>query len=385
MITHLFKLIWNKKKQNFLLILEMFISFLVMFAVFSLIVYYYNNYRKAVGFEYDHVWAVSYKLIDANADSAVIQHDQVKRVVRSIPGIEDVTYAGSNLPFSFNTNNGTIELGNRSAMTHFYQVEDNYLNVLQVKLAEGRFFSKADDAAKDKPIVINRQLKEDLFGKENALGKRIGNEQIIGIIDNLKDKGDFEGHAGGLYRRIDTGSAKYISTMLVRVKPDATADTENSLYKALSQSLRASNVEIEHLIAKRTRKNNITLVPMIVLLIVAGFLIINVALGLFGVLWYNINMRRSEIGLRRAIGATGNSISRQLIGESLLLSTLAILLGCFFAVQFPLLDVFDLPAGVYISAILLSVLFIYLLVIVCALYPGKQAAAIYPAVALHEE
>jgi putative ABC transport system permease protein len=49
-------------------------------------------------------------------------------------------------------------------------------------------------------------------------------------------------------------------------------------------------------------------------------------------------MRRSEIGLRRAIGATGNSISRQLIGESLLLSTLAILLGCFFAVQFPLLD-----------------------------------------------
>jgi hypothetical protein len=42
---------------------------------------------------------------------------------------------------------------------------------------------------------------------------------------------------------IDTGSAKYISTMLVRVKPDATADTENSLYKALSLSLRASNVK----------------------------------------------------------------------------------------------------------------------------------------------
>jgi putative ABC transport system permease protein len=121
------------------------------------------------------------------------------------------------------------------------------------------------------------------------------------------------------------------------------------------------------------------------MLIVAGFLIINVALGLFGVLWYNINMRRSEIGLRRALGATGKSISFQLIAESLLLSSLSVLIGCFFAVQFPLMNVFDLPAGIYISAILLSVLFIYTLVIVCALYPGKQAAAIYPAVALHEE
>jgi len=33
----------------------------------------------------------------------------------------------------------------------------------------------------------------------------------------------------------------------------------------------------------------------------------------------------------------------------------------------------------------LSIAFIYLLVIICAFYPGKQAAAIYPATALHED
>jgi len=46
---------------------------------------------------------------------------------------------------------------------------------------------------------------------------------------------------------------------------------------------------------------------------------------------------------------------------------------------------FDLPAGVYITGILLSVLFIYGLVLICSLYPGRQASAIYPAVALHED
>jgi len=47
--------------------------------------------------------------------------------------------------------------------------------------------------------------------------------------------------------------------------------------------------------------------------------------------------------------------------------------------------VFDLSSNTYFIAIGLSIVFIYLLVFVCALYPGKQAAGIYPAIALHED
>ena len=72
---------------------------------------------------------------------------------------------------------------------------------------------------------------------------------------------------------------------------------------------------------------------MIILIIVAGFLIINVALGLFGVLWYNINLRKSEIGLRRAVGASGNAVSKQLVGEALVLATFALIIGSFFAIH----------------------------------------------------
>ena len=75
----------------------------------------------------------------------------------------------------------------------------------------------------------------------------------------------------------------------------------------------------------------------------------------------------------------------QLVGEALLVATLSLVMGSFFAIQFPLLNVFDLSSGTYFIALGLSIVFIYLLVLVCALYPGKQAAAIYPAVALHED
>ena len=127
------------------------------------------------------------------------------------------------------------------------------------------------------------------------------------------------------------------------------------------------------------------LVPLIILSIIAGFLIINVALGLFGVLWYNINKRRGEIGLRMAVGATRDSVSRQLVYEALILATFSLIIGSFFAIQFPLLNVFDLPAIVYIIALILAILFIYLLVFICSLSPGKQAAGVYPAIALHED
>jgi putative ABC transport system permease protein len=57
--------------------------------------------------------------------------------------------------------------------------------------------------------------------------------KVIGVIDNMKDKGDYESHGGALYRRMDTSNAQYASTLLVRVRPDATADTENRLYKTI--------------------------------------------------------------------------------------------------------------------------------------------------------
>jgi putative ABC transport system permease protein len=231
-------------------------------------------------------------------------------------------------------------------------------------------------------------LKESLFKNEDPIGKILGEApeamKVIGVVNDFKDKGDYQGHKEGIFKRMDTSMYFFVSTILISVEPNADAAFESKLFKTLSNAI-GSSIEIVHLADQRKTINQMTLVPMIILIIVAGFLIINVALGLFGVLWYNISLRKSEIGLRRAVGASGNSVSKQLVGEALMLSTFALIIGSFFAVQFPLLNVFDLPASIYIIALVSAIVFIYVLVIICALYPGKQAAAIYPAVALHEE
>ncbi|HVW97255.1 MAG TPA: ABC transporter permease [Mucilaginibacter sp.] len=393
MLKHLFKLIWNKKKQNFLLMSEMLVSFLVIFAVFSLMVYYYTNYKKPMGFDYQDLWVVGYNnTIDTkNTDSLDLFYETMKQEAMSMPQIADVSFCSDNIPFSNNQWSGDVHYKGATSNAENYSADDDYKNTMNLTMLEGRWFNKGDAAAKNQPVIISNELRDRLFGSEDPIGKLIGNDpkklnmKVIGVIQAIKAGGDYASPRPAIYLRTDTGSYRYLGKMMVRVRPGTNADFEGRLYKTLSNYMKKSNVEIEHMANKRKSSNLFSLVPMIVTLIVACFLTINVALGLFGVMWYNINKRRGEIGLRRAIGATGQSVSSQLVSESMILTTLSLIIGVFFAVQFPLLNVFNLAASIYLIAMILAVIFIYLLVLVCSLYPGKQAAAIYPAVALHEE
>ncbi|GAA3945556.1 ABC transporter permease [Chitinophaga oryziterrae] len=371
---------------------EMLVSFLVLFAVFTLLVYYYQNYKKPMGFEYKNVWLVNYSNGDKihNGDSLKLFYETLKREIRAMPEVKDISLSSSNVPLTQSMiQNGFFYKGKETNNVNTYQVDDSYENVLQMKMLEGRWFNKTDAVTNTVPIVINSSLKEEVFGKEQVVGKIIGDDkakkQIIGVVADTKFKGDYEASGMASFSRIDSSSIHWMGKMLIRVTADAGPAFEGRLYKKIAGYIENSNVEIEHLINKRKSINYFALVPMIVLSIVSCFLIINVALGLFGVLWYNINRRRGEIGLRRAIGATGRSVASQLVIETMILATFSLIIGAFFAVQFPLLNVFDLSTGVYMTALVLSIIFIYLLVLVCAFYPGRQAAAIYPAVALHEE
>lgn len=394
MFRHLFRLIWNKRRHSILFLSEILISFMVIFAVFSMLVFYYFNYIKPAGFEHERVWSISYSnpLKTKNKDTLITFYAQVKNSLNALPQIEQLSFSSNNYPYASSTSTSGFEYkGKQYDRVNYYEAGEDYDQVLSAKIVEGRWFKKEDRVLKSNVTVINRSLKEAVFGKGSALGKEIGGDEdknkakVIGVVEDIKTNGDYWPAGFGMYKLLDSASFGWTSKMLIRVSKDADAAFESRLSKLLSRLIPNSNIEINHLTEMREGKNGETIIPITICCIIAGFLIINVALGLFGVLWYNINQRRGEIGLRRAIGASGSSVSSQLVTESVLLATLSLAVGSFFAIQFPLLNVFDVSATVYLVALLLSVLFIYLLVILCSLYPGKQAAGIHPAIALHEE
>lgn len=389
MFSHIFKLIWKKKTSNFLMMLEIFFSFLVLFAVSSLSAYFYHNYKDASGMEIDHVWVAN---ISYNNDT-LPNYEGILQRLATYPKIESYAFASHNVPFSFSQSNTDFKYGNASAVSDVMRVEPDYPKTLGITLSEGRWFTWEDTiGGQYTPIVITRALKNAVFGDENPIGKSWSNTnedgssqgfKVLGIIDHFKHSDDFQKQGNCFFR--PQGPKYDRDVLLIKVKPDADAMLEARLAKDLVNIGKDWSVEIQHMGNMKVNKNRIVWIPMLIALIVCGFLVVNVALGLFGVLFQTISRRKGEIGLRRAMGATKREILWHFVGETAMIATLGLLLGMFFAVQFPLLQVFDVQTGIYLTGMGIALAAVYGLVLLCAWYPSRQAAQIFPAEALREE
>ncbi|UOQ72936.1 ABC transporter permease [Hymenobacter cellulosilyticus] len=107
MIRHLLTLIWNRRRANALLVTEIFLAFIAVFAVTSLILYMRQNYQTPLGFQYQDVWQISLKQGNQTGQQFATLQQVVQRL-KSTPGVSSVARSGENTPFSFN--NGTIKL-----------------------------------------------------------------------------------------------------------------------------------------------------------------------------------------------------------------------------------------------------------------------------------
>ncbi len=386
MIQHLFKLIWKKRKSNFLIMLEIFVAFLILFAVSSLSVYFYKGYIKPAGINADNVW-VTYITFNSGSDSLdKINVELVRQKIKTFKEIKSFSF-GSHFPYGNSNSTRGFDYNGKEFRSEVMSVEEIYPSVLGLQMQSGAWFKEIDTILKEKPIVITQHLKEEMFGNEDAIGKIIGDkdkqqEKIVGVISNFKFQNDYQVNDNCIFQ--PTMKDVY-SSIVLKTDPSVSADFEAHFAKSLQQLGKDWTVQISHMDEMKNEKNANIVLPLIIAFIVCGFLIINVAFGLFGVLFQNITRRKGEIGVRRAMGATGNNIKSQFIGEMMVLATFSLALGVFFAVQFPILNVFDVPSSVYILGILLAVLSVYLLVVLCAWFPSRQAAAIQPAVALHDE
>lgn len=393
MIQHILKMMWNRKRSNFLIILEIFFAFLVLFALFSVGYYNLSNYLRPLGFSYEDVWFVQVTNFGVNNDDEEAQNrilDQLKTAIASLDSTASVARCSSNTPYSNSTwtSHSTESVNGKiiyNLELHYGAADLDFAKVFEIDLVEGRWFDERDQGARLIPIVINQSLKDALYDNADALGEAFKERyQVVGVIQDYRYKGEFYRSLNYYFLPLESAH-KMNDTLVIRVRPGVGSEFEERLHKSITSLAKSWTVSIRQVEDMRRVYWRRTLSPVISLGIVAGFLLLNVALGIFGVLWYTITRRRAEIGLRKALGAFASTISFQIIGEALGLTTLGLLLGYFVVVQFPLLNVFNVSGDVYGVAILMASCCMYVLVALCSLYPSRLAAGIKPAVALHEE
>ncbi|MEZ5042318.1 MAG: ABC transporter permease [Saprospiraceae bacterium] len=387
MIKHLFKLIWNQKRKNMGLLFEFFFSFLVLFAVLTFIIYNFSRYREPLGFDIENMWQVNISWNEVPKEDQLVYQKIFKEQLKNYPQIEHFSFSNHNTPYGHTVHINGLKYENNEVAVHLFQVDEEFQKVYRVETTAGRWFEAPDMVNTKKVAVINRKLSEQLFGEDNPIGKNLeyGEEpvSVVGLVDHYKYQGEFSTTENQMF--ISTAPDYVFGKILLRLRPGTGASFESKLIKELSQLAKGTILEVSYLDNMRKDVLLEIWLPMIIFIVISGFLILNVAMGLFGVLWQNINIRKAEIGVRRAMGATQGDISWQFIGEVMVLATLAMAIGAFFAIQFPLLDVFGLPPMIYLLAIGAATLVIYSLVVICAFFPSRQAAQLHPAMALHEE
>jgi putative ABC transport system permease protein len=407
-IRHYLKLIWNRRRTNLLITVEIFFSFLVVFAVVAMAAYYLNNYRQPLGFRWDDVWAVSIEAPvrpspgrdDKAAEEAARETlRQVHLAVQEFP--EVVAVAGAfTVPYGNSRWNSAARVDGREYEYSLDGVTDRFAEVMGLRIVDGRWFSKEDDASTSSTVVVNQRLATALFRAERAVGRNMPQERtpggepptemrIVGVVDEFRQDGELADPENYVFvrHRLDRADTNgQLSDLAIRVRPGTTAAFEEPLVKRMQAVAKDWSFEVRPLADMRAARHRDTLKPLVAEAIIGGFLMLMVALGLTGVLWQTVTQRTREIGLRRAKGATIPNIRAQILGELVVMTTLAVLLGAAIVMQFPLLKVFGfVTGGVYAVSLVISALCIYLLTVACAWYPSRMATTIQPAEALHYE
>ena len=100
MIRHLLKLVWNRKRANALIVAEMFVSFLVIFAVLTGVIGVVRGWTRPIGFEWRDVWDVSMEFeIEAQQQASPELHATLMRMLDEVQAFPQVAAAGiSNTP-----------------------------------------------------------------------------------------------------------------------------------------------------------------------------------------------------------------------------------------------------------------------------------------------
>lgn len=396
MLRHLLKLTWKRKSRHLMLSLEILLAFAVVFGIAAFALRYWQLYREPTGFDGTDVWSVAIVAGDSKSSAIPAEiYDTLRRNLKALPEVREVGFA-SYSPYTNSTWTTSYKSPQTGAevFTNILEASDGVAAALAIPVVRGRWFSAVDEGSPVVPAVMNRRLAAAMFPGQEALGREFVDKdskrtvRVVGIVDEFRHRSPLMVPVNFIMTRFapHAGESR-VRTIVLKVAPGTPRGFEASLNRQLKLARNDWSYTIAPLAAMRASQMKALLIPLAVLGVIATFMLAMVAFGLFGVLWQNTARRIPEIGLRRAIGARAADIYRQIIAEQLLLSSIAIVLGLVLLVQLPLTGALGQMMNwpVFLGAAGLSMVVIYLLSLLCSLYPGWRASRLSPAEALHHE
>ena len=212
----------------------------------------------------------------------------------------------------------------------------SYIDVRTLKLAQGRFLSDGDWQRGASEAVIGAKIRDELFGAETALGQliRIGDRRfrVVGIMAST-GQGLGMNTDEVIFIPVSLAQAMFNSNTLFRVLVEANSREAIEPAKAQVTEVIKTRHEGEEDVTVITQDAILATFDKLLgalTLAVAGIAAISLAVAgilVMNVMLVSVAQRTSEIGLLKALGATGATIRTAFLTEAAMLSLAGAVLG----------------------------------------------------------
>ena len=343
-------------------------------------------------------------------DNALI--DVTNRIldrVRSLPGVASAGFTSS-IPLGGDYSSGVIfaegyqpKKGESFVSPNSVTVTTGYFESMRMRLARGRLFDQRDTPSSPPVVIVDERLAQHFWPNQDPIGRRMyrptsANDldkitpntkflTVVGVVRDVRLTGLTPQDAPvGVYYYPYAQGAERLLVLTVRADRDV-----ESLAGAVRNSITEVDREIP-VFSVQTMNDRMDSalvprrVPMLIGLVFGIVALFLAAVGIYGVLAYQVSQRRREIGIRMALGSSTRSIlglvvrdGMQITGIGLavglvgLVGLTRVIRGMLYGVQ---------PADPMVIALVAIVL--AGVALVATLIPARRAARVSPMSALNE-
>jgi len=299
----------------------------------------------------------------------------------------------------------TYKNENKRAM--LFGVGANYPSVdSAVKIQEGTFYDQAQDDSLSQVAVIGPDIKETLFGTEDAIGKSIRMKnmdfKVVGVLEK-RGAVTFFNYDELIYVPVQTLQKKilgidYVRFITLKVKDenliDVTVADINDTLKRIHKTPRPEQEDYSVTTIKEAQSlvEDVFGTINILLLALTSISLIVGGVGIMNVMYVAVVERTFEIGLRKAVGAKSADIRNQFLLEAVFLTIagglVGIVLGYLMALGFSYIISllgYTLKFSITLQSILIAVGFSATTGIIFGYYPAYKASKLSPMEALRKE